>query len=431
MMKMRAFAALSALVGTLAISNISMAEEKPELPAGGPVEIESPVPDGFDSWLALMKVQERLDSVADKISGLPQSDSSGYGNLRVDVKTNSIDVFWKGGKTSSLLAVVEEAAHSGVDVVVKPADYTQSEIQEEIGRILGDSRSREPSRGASRAYAAPDASSIYLYGTGSEEALRQVPSIHDSQVPVVIFPDAPVSVDNYDRRHDVPAYWGGSYMFNIQTGGACTTGLAMENGDEDFLLTAAHCVKTGDTVLVNSDPNTPDGAGKVVSRSASKDIAKVRMDGNPSTAGRIYWRDYLTSHSEAVFGTGGNHKGDYVCQSGAASGTICGIYTEAVGVSSWSHEMNQLVTGLAQGYNKWGAATGQGDSGAPVVSVSSNGLGVFARGVVSQGISDVFPPACEGLQHPGRICSRTVLWEGISSATSVWGKVKTSPWISN
>jgi hypothetical protein len=191
---------------------------------------------------------------------------------------------------------------------------------------------------------------------------------------------APVR-DMFDRRNDIPPFWGGS---SIKSGGfVCTSGFAVSKPTgQRFLTTAGHCFPVGANVL------TTDGnrlVGTVTERGTLNSLffwlnRDMELIGGQSYAGRIYVGGTTSSASKQVVGAGDPVAGfTGYCTSGQTSGEQCGITVRST----------SAIVCTATGC-KWpvisytGGPSRPGDSGAPLYLPGAAGQ-VFARGAVIAG----------------------------------------------
>lgn len=68
-------------------------------PATGQLPGAGPVPGGFKNWNELMRVQDRLDAAADRVTAL---NGSGFAGITVSAEERQLKVYWKGSAPESL-----------------------------------------------------------------------------------------------------------------------------------------------------------------------------------------------------------------------------------------------------------------------------------------------------------------------------------------
>jgi hypothetical protein len=186
--------------------------------------------------------------------------------------------------------------------------------------------------------------------------------------------------DLFNRRDDVPAFWGGA---SIQSGGAtCSTGFTVRKpSGVRFITTAAHCYSVG----ANVRTPTSTFVGSVTQRGTLGSIffwdnRDVELIGGVSYAPRVYTGGVFSATSKAVVGAGDPVSGfTGYCTSGQTSGEQCGQHVQSTGAIVCTQ------TGC-----KWpvieytGGPSQPGDSGGSFYLPGATGQ-VFARGEVIAG----------------------------------------------
>lgn len=76
--------------------------------------------------------QEDLEAVADELQ--PTKHPEGFGGVAVDIADSRLDLWWKGDLPADVAAVV---SRSGVRVDVHPAQFTDQELRDAAGRLVG------------------------------------------------------------------------------------------------------------------------------------------------------------------------------------------------------------------------------------------------------------------------------------------------------
>ena len=130
--------------------------------------------------------------------------------------------------------------------------------------------------------------------------------------------------DTWQRRDDVPAYYGGG---GIQSGGAlCSSGYAVTNSaGARFMVTAGHCFATGATVLTEAGTHTYGTVSNRHLPTVSGDAKDMELVGGQSYAGRIFTGGVTSSTSIPVVAAGTAYVGyTNYCHSGRTTGEQCG-----------------------------------------------------------------------------------------------------------
>jgi hypothetical protein len=187
------------------------------------------------------------------------------------------------------------------------------------------------------------------------------------------------TVDNFHRRDDVPAFWGGA---GIAAGGICSTGYSVRNGAGTvFITTAGHCYANGTTVLTESGLST---VGTVSNRNLPtfNGVPRdVELIGGSFYAGRIYTGGITSTTSVPVFAAGEAFVGfaNY-CHSGRTTGENCGHTASSI--------TGQVCTqtGCKSPVIVWsgGVQSAGGDSGSPFYVMDTSGR-AWIRGHVIAG----------------------------------------------
>ena len=82
---------------------------------------------------AQLALGEQLDALAEKVNALP--DKTGFAGAEVDTPHRTLIVRWKGQVPVELTNLKSVATDAGVNMVIKPAVYSEAEIMT-AGRLL-------------------------------------------------------------------------------------------------------------------------------------------------------------------------------------------------------------------------------------------------------------------------------------------------------
>jgi streptogrisin D len=396
---------------------------------------------GLDaSMMALMKRQDRASQVGAAIQNSART-SPGLSGIRSDGK-GGLEVFWHGPIPAAVTGQVIAGKNAGVVVRVLPAPFTKADLLAEADRI---SRLSLPAGVQSiRVAPKPDGTGVEVALAGSATvgvaATRWaglVPGLGGGRIPLTVT-DMPEPVFDY-RYIDASPFYGGSLIEREGWNNQCSSafGVTGLNGVSTYMVSAAHC---GEGTWLTGDVELPDGTtwwneiGRVVKRDTGRDVQLIAAAPGATAGAGIYWGasinppdDPGSNDAVAVAGVGPNFVGNYICNSGAYSGTICGsqIITTDVTIT-YTKEANgvQRVTNLVFAMNlpadENSAFSGQGDSGGPMVSITSDGR-VRALGVASGHPSGPYVRPCKGYNYPGRECSYASYYADLSSALGALG----------
>jgi hypothetical protein len=132
------------------------------------------------------------------------------------------------------------------------------------------------------------------------------------------------TTDVYQRRDDVPSYWGGAGL--LASGFLCSTGYAVQSASgARWMVTAGHCFADGTSV--NTESNLRQ-VGVVTGRalaSLGSGPIDVEFLGGQSYSGRIYTGGVTSSSSIPVVAAGTAYVGyTNYCHSGRTTGEQCG-----------------------------------------------------------------------------------------------------------
>ncbi|WP_281893652.1 chymotrypsin family serine protease [Phytohabitans aurantiacus] len=364
-------------------------------PAGaartGSVVASTPVPGGFASWAELLRVQEKMNAAAARVS-----TGAGFAGVVADPTSKQLRVYWKGRAPAGLIA----AARAFVPVTVHSAAYSQKELSAAAARLVAKAGSEITSVG-------PRADGSGLVA-GTQHGLASAASY--AGVPVTV--ETGVSAEPASRVDDSPPWWGGGRWQSV--GGSCSTGFAVVHGGVNRMLSAAHCANNGN---VATDP-TGQVIGTVMNKNSGTDTLIIA--GN--SAGRVFNNStnaaggVVSEFSNPVVGRVASQVGNFVCTTGSFSGTRCSIQVVAI-----NQCINVLGIGVVCGQVRAEQTAhtnggGNGDSGGAVEIVNSaNTSQVFATGTLTAIDKTNTQVPCTGyvLDTPTRSCAWRIYYEDI------------------
>ncbi|MCG5444783.1 hypothetical protein NIE79_002942 [Micromonospora sp. NIE79] len=359
----------------------------------------TPVPGGFASWSELLRLQQRMNTAAARITNAAQrSANSGFAGIVADPTTRQLQVYWKGEPPANLVAT----ARATVATQVLPAAYSQRELIVAADRLRAAAGNKITTVG-------PRADGAGLL-VGTQDGLLGATAL--AGVPVTV--QTRVAAAPATRWDDTAPWWGGAAWRNATTGGGCSTGFGVFQGGAARILSAAHC---GNINNVATDP-TGQAMGIVGTRNAGTDTLLL----SGSSGGRVFNNstdaagNVVSEFSNQVIGASASQVGNFVCTSGAYSGTRCSIQVKARNLCINVRDFG-TVCGQVQAENTTGTnAVGQGDSGGPVEIVNAaNTLQVWATGT-NTAIDDTnTTTACTGYRPKGRVCAWRFYYEDIFS----------------
>jgi streptogrisin D len=185
------------------------------------------------------------------------------------------------------------------------------------------------------------------------------------------------------RLDDLSPWNGGDRIVNRDSPRGwyqCTSGFGVNQNGKYYLVTAGHCAHaSGDRYY--------DAAGEYIGTSCGEnstlDIQVICAPGYFRMFDGTPW----TSNYKLVLGWGYHVVNEYLCHSGATSGTVCNLKTIGGDYQVWGTDSDGdsfWFKGLIKAVQVDGATAGQpGDSGGPVFTLM--GTGVRAKGTISAG----------------------------------------------
>jgi hypothetical protein len=398
----------AAVAGTPAVAAAPDGAAAKAAPTGSVLDGQA-VPAGFASWAELLKVQQRLNAGAERITtAAGQGADSGFAGLVADPTTRQLRVFWKGQAPASLIS----AARAAVPVSVLPAKYSVRELTAAATRMLAKAGGKITSVGPR-----PDGAGLLV---GTQDGLADAASYAD--VPVTV--ETGVSATAGTRWNDSPPWWGGGAWRNANTGGGCSTGFAVWHGGVARMLSAGHC---GVANQVATDPT-----GQTIGTILQKNVGTDTLIINGASSGRVFNNstnaagNVVSEFSNPVIGSVASQVGNFVCSSGAYSGTRCSIRVVArnlcINVTGVGLVCNQVRAEQIAHTN----AAGNGDSGGPVEIVNPNNTTqVSATGTFTAFDATNTTVPCTGYvpSGGGRSCAWRIYYEDIFAGMAGVGAV--------
>ncbi|WP_424532653.1 hypothetical protein ACOZ38_20295 [Sphaerisporangium viridialbum] len=346
--------------------------------------------------------------------GLEASGGAGFAGVVLDVPDGIVHLYWKGAAPKAVDAVAARAPR-GIRVRVHQAAHSAAELRERAEEII---RTRGLSAGGDvhRVTPLPDGSGLELGVTREAGTAAKAPAD-----PLVVSTEVEPAPTPYDGR------WGGASPFEggIQINECSTSfGGLMSPAGPDWvypakLITAAHCYSVGDEVRTgNSSTGGPVVIGHVEAVNPALDSALIAVDSGKFVTGWM-WDGGVQDGSEfakPVVGTSAPRKGSLVCASGAWSGVHCDIkITKTDSTLDWGTHVSRAVSVGDQLQGR--LASGSGDSGGPVFTLTDNSSSVLAAGVIIGG-DDSRPAGCT---FKSNRCSSRLFFTDFRTVRSFWG----------
>ncbi|MFC5186929.1 chymotrypsin family serine protease [Actinomadura harenae] len=333
-----------------------------------------------------MHDQVPLKEAASKISWAMEKSGQRGGFAGIALQPKSVELWWKGKLPAAVSKAVGQAR--GVAAVeVKPARYSQAELKAAASGLIADMK-KDPDYPINQVAGSLKGDGLVLTTRDKGRGLAARPTTLGG-VPVTYVDGGAPSLNG--RLDDDGEYAGGGAILNDDFPGEpkkmCTAGWGViDTWGNSYLLTAGHCGRPGGG-WHNGQWSTP-GTGKWVGRATQEHVGHDLLLINAPSTGRIWdgsrWGDF-TKH---VVGWDWAYAYEWVCQSGATSGAVCGIQnTENFTYAEWFNADDygnrgffyDLIVARRVG---GGPASRDGDSGGPVFSVSGD-YDVVAKGTVT------------------------------------------------
>ena len=359
----------------------------------------TPVPGGFASWSELLRLQQRMNTAAARITNAAQrSANSGFAGIVADPTTRQLQVYWKGEPPANLVAT----ARATVATQVLPAAYSQRELMVAADRLRAAAGNKITTVG-------PRADGAGLL-VGTQDGLLGAAAL--AGVPVTV--QTGVAAAPATRWDDTSPWWGGAAWRNSATGGGCSTGFGVSRAG----WRGCSPPRTAPT----STSSRPTRPGRRSATSCTRNVGTDTLVLAGSSGGRIFNNSttaagaVVSEFSNQVIGASASQVGNFVCTSGAYSGTRCSIQVKArnlcINVRNFGTVCGQVRAENTARTN----AVGQGDSGGPVEIVNAaNTLQVWATGT-NTAIDDTNTEvACTGYVTTGRVCAWRIYYEDIFS----------------
>ncbi|MFG1883276.1 hypothetical protein [Micromonospora sp. NPDC049102] len=388
MSKKRGAAVLAAtLMATTAMWSSPAAGDPPEL-TNQQIAAMSPEEQGL--------LLQPLRDVADAAAAVgAASHSEVFSGLELDGTTGTVKVYLTDlGAAKKFLAAVRKTDPT-IDadrIELKQGGHTLTELKSAGVRLINEQQRSDlsiesvavPADGSGLTVRARDVVRAAEALTPSAVARRTIADLVG--VPTVIEP-APVMFDA-SRLRDTPQWISGEAISAAGTKQGdvydCSSGLpARRNSDgRSFLITAAHCFANGVTIYTGWQNGGRSKIGVTTIRSDYYDAVAIDTSSTGTTASRTWDGKSGNYTVNDVTSSALSYAGDWVCQTGYASGVVCGIQV----TKSWLTWVgsNGVTHGGVEGQQRDGlTAIRPGDSGGLVFNVSANVR--QARGIMSYG----------------------------------------------
>ena len=371
---MKRFVVSGALIGLAA--SLAMSTSSSAAPTEKPITAD-PAPFNYVSAdvKAKMAAQRPLVAAAVRLQQvIDKSQSSGF--TAISLGTDRVDLYWKGAIPRSVRTAVTK--EQSVHVAFRPARYSRVELKAAEKKFMAYVvKNKGPVFGVR----VPADGSGLVAQSRVAQSKTAVAGLRKAALPdsgVAIRSERAVAPVTTARNNDTSPFYGGGVIGN-PGGGRCSTGFAVSNGSQQFILTAGHCGYPGGT-FTNGDGSRVLGQG--AAENVGHDILLIRT----AAAGRIFDGGGLKAFetraqfTKAVSGWAPTFPNEWICQSGMMSGAVCNIQNTSNFSYSYANG-SEVYSDLVLAGSATGIAVRGGDSGGPVFTL--DGSRVTAKGTVS------------------------------------------------
>jgi hypothetical protein len=331
-----------------------------------------------------MKNQEDLDAFKTWLIGRPGITAAGFYESAVDLKARKMTLQWHGSSPLQAQAVAE-GRRRGLTVVVQHVSYTQASVQRAMNLLLDPKNSAKLGGFKVNSVAGPTVGNDRLTVTGSTAgsltpSATRVAAAAPSLAPAVksltgldaTFQAGGKSEPFATRSTDYSPFNAGG-MIRGSDGSGCTSGFAILRSGFTWTTTDRHCTaasyKAWDAPA-NSYGNSYQADAGTGIRMLTGDGFFWMFDGA--------WNDPTGWH-KTVWGLADVSQGSNICGGGANSGMHCNLVVDNM-AESFNDGFGTYTTIRVHALSGIGGA--HGDSGGPMLIPSSDGLHVWAVGML-------------------------------------------------
>jgi hypothetical protein len=372
----------------------------------------------------------------------------GWANIKFDIPTNSVELWWKGELDEDVERSIAEARAAGVTVVVHPVRRTLEATLKQFKHLKPALKARgitfigagpSQDRSTIRVFVLKDPKKSQLPGeaakrraavrTVSEEATGlEVSDVEEwderpqnlvGHAPAGLFDSKPCATAYPEcRQNDVAPFVGGAAIRTIIDGdySFCTTGFAVKmhqsKGWSDIarMITAAHCDATPENpsgIYTNGHGGTYTTSAGIVHPLYPEQHHMDAMILNPlgSVAGQMYAGaagEASSGFLDDVIASKANLPGMVLRTSGANTGQHNNVIVSTDDEITFdpcydnsTRACNHLIIAyqaqsLHDDYNPDYVIAAKGDSGGPLYSPGTISRQVYAHGIIKAGVGQGF-----------------------------------------
>jgi hypothetical protein len=366
-------------------------------------------PAGFGSWADVARLQARLNRAGGRITAAVRGRDTGFAGIIAAPENRELRVYWKGTPPKDITDLINKL-RADVPISTLPASYSKQEMTAEADRLV-----RTANGAITSAAARPDGSGLNIGVPGNGETRSAAAAT--PLMPVAIERGVKaVAIDSVKAtptsRGDGPPLAGGGYWINTAKSIACSLAFAVNVDGRTQITTGGHCGDPGDPV--NAGGQT---VGTVTRRAADANVSLLDVPGT----GYVINNDAgLNEFRTPVIGVAPNFVGNYVCTSGASSGTQCNIKVVNTDVTidvTGDRVLHGMVNAEQQNHENM---AGSGDGGGPVEQVAEDPSKVYAAGIISLRADNADAP-CTGIDTSHGGCVWAIWYQDMTYALQALG----------
>jgi hypothetical protein len=348
-----------------------------------------------------MKNQEELNAYKTWLVTRPGIHEKGFYDSAVDIASRTMTLQWHGD-SKLLTQAVAEGKRRGLNVVVKRVSYTQASVQKAMKALLDPKNAAKLGGFKVYSVAGPTVANDRLTVSGSTAgavtasaaAVRAATPALSTSVKSLTGMDASFEAGAKSepfatRSSDFSPYNAGG-MIRGSNGSGCTSGFAILRSGFTWTTTDRHC----------TDPSWTAWDAPANSYGSS-------WDSDPGTGLRMltgdgfYWMfdgawNNPNGWFKTVWGLADVSQGSTICGGGANSGMHCNLVVDNM-AESFNDGFGTFTTIRVHALS--GIVGAHGDSGGPMMIPSSDGLHVWAVGML-MGTNEAQTSNCGSLRIP-------------------------------
>jgi hypothetical protein len=346
-----------------------------------------------------MKNQEDLNAFKTWLIARPHVVDEGFYESAVDIAARRMTLQWHGSSPVQASAVAE-GKRRGLTVVIKHVPYTRASVERATKLLLNpknsakingfkvtsvagptDTDDRITVAGTTAGKAHATAADISRIAGSLAASTKTLTGLNAAFVPGI------KSVPYLTRSTDISPFNAGG-MMRGSNGSGCTSGFGIRRSGFVWTTTARHC----DAASWTAWDRPSSSYGSRYSADAGTGARMLTGDG-------FYWMfdgawNNSSGYHKTVSGLADVSKGSSICSSGANSGVHCNLIVDNM-VESFNDGYGSFSS--IRVHARSGIAGAHGDSGGPMLIPNSDGVHVWAVGIL-QGSNETQTSSCGSLR---------------------------------